>query len=119
MSDGSVPIGGNLQDLVSTQKSGVKYLGQIYTILDALFPRVIGTFTMTATATRAVSEPRVQANSVVFIQATNAAAGTMQGSSKSLIPSAISPGVGFTVATSDGTNGSATATFSYYVINPV
>lgn len=113
------PIGGNGQDLVSTQKAGVKYLGQIYTVLNALFPRITGTFTMTATATLSVAETRVQANSVVFLQPTNSGAGTMQGSSKYLYPSAISPGVGFTVATSDGTNGSATATFSYFVINPV
>lgn len=118
MPDASVP-GGGMQDLVSTQKAGVRYLGLIYTILNALFPRINGSFTMTATATLAVAEPRVQANSIVFLQPTNAAAGTMQGGSKNLYPSLISAGVGFTVATADGTDGSATATFSYFVVNPV
>jgi hypothetical protein len=96
----------------------VRYLGQLVQLLQQLLPRITGSFTMTATATKAVADPRIQAGAIVQLIPTNAAAGTMQGSSKYLF-AVVSPGVGFTATTSDGTNGSATATFSYLAVNPV
>src|ERR1700679_287700 len=107
MGDVSTPIGGSLQDLVSNIKSGVNYLGQLVVIWKAVLPRATGSFTMTATPTLAVADPRIQAGAIVQLVPTNSAAGTMQGSSKYLI-AVVSPGVGFTATTSDGTNGSAT-----------
>lgn len=117
MADGG--LGGNLQDLVSTQKSGVNYLGRLVTLLSQLLPRVTGTFTMTATTTLAVANTNIAANSIVSLTPTNASAGTMQGSSKHLYIQSVTSGVGFTVATADATNGTAGATFSYNAINPV
>ena len=116
---GSAPIGGSLQALVTSIKSGVVYLGQLVVIWKAVLPRATGSFTMTAAATHAVVETRVQANSLVNLIPTNAAAGTLQGSAKSLYISSVTAGVGFTVATASAANAAGTETFSYSTVNPV
>jgi hypothetical protein len=114
------PMGGSLQDLVSTQKSGVNYLGQILTLFQSLFPRITGTFTMNAATSTAVADTRVQAGfTVVGFASQNAAAGTLLGSAKSLYVSAVNPGVGFTVTTANATSAAGTEKFSYYGVNPV
>jgi Mrp family chromosome partitioning ATPase len=118
-SGGTTPIGGSLQDLVTSIKSGVVYLGKLVQIWTAVLPRATGSFTMTATATHAVAEPRVQANSIVQLIPTNAAAGTLQGSAKSLYIVSVTAGVGFTVATANAANAAGTETFQYSAINPV
>ena len=112
-------LGGGLQDLVSKQQQGVVYLGKLVQIFSNLFPRVSGSFTMAAAATKAVADTRVQANSIVFLTPTNAAAGTLMGSNKALYISSVTAGVGFTVATAAGTNAAGTEIFSYVAFNPV
>jgi len=118
-SGGTTPIGGSLQDLVTSIKSGVVYLGKLVQIWTAVLPRATGLFTMTATATHAVAEPRVQANSIVQLIPTNAAAGTLQGSAKFLFVSTVSAGVGFTVVTSSAANAAGTEVFTYVATSPV
>lgn len=118
-SGGSTPIGGSLQDLVTSIKSGVVYLGKLVQIWTAVLPKATGSFTMTAAATLSVPEPRVQANSIVQLIPTNAAAGTLQGSAKFLYVSAVSAGVGFTVATANATNAAGTEIFTYVATTPV
>jgi hypothetical protein len=115
----STPAGGGMQDLVTTQGNGVRYLGQLVQFIKQLLPRISGTFTMTATATLAVAQPLIQANSIVTLQAKNASAGTLQGSAKSLYISSVTAGVGFTVATANATNAAGTEQFLYTAINPV
>jgi hypothetical protein len=119
VSPGTTPIGGSLQDLVSNIKSGVNYLGQLVVIWKAVLPRATGTFTMSAAATKAIAETRVQANSIVTLNPANAAAGTLQGSAKYLYVSSVTAGVGFSVATSNATNAAGTEVFSYIAVNPV
>lgn len=82
------------------------------------FPTITGSFTLTAAATLVVPQPAILANSVVQLIPTNAAAGTLQGSVKSLYISAIAPGVSFTVATASATNATGGETFSYYIVLP-
>lgn len=118
MPDSGSPIGGGLQDLVSTQKSGVEYLGQIVVLLKRLFPRITGTFTMPAAATLTVTNALINANAVVWLQATNAAAGTLQGSAKALYVSSVASG-SFVVATASGGNAVGTEQFLYVAFNPV
>lgn len=116
---GSTPLGGSLQDLVSVQGNGVRYLGQLVLLFQKLLPKATGSFTMTAAATLSVAEPRVQANSIVQLIPTNAAAGTLQGSAKFLYVSAVSAGVGFTVATANAANAAGTEIFTYVATTPV
>jgi hypothetical protein len=113
------PAGGGMQDLVSVQGNGVRYLGQLVQLLQQLLPRITGSFTMPAAATKAVAETRVQANSIISLTPTDASAGTLQGSAKCLYISSVTAGVGFTVATASGGNAAGTETFSYFALNPV
>lgn len=76
-----------------------------------------GSFTLTAAATLVVPQVMVTATSFIFLQPTNAAAATLQGSSESLYISAKSAGVSFTVATADGGNAAGTETFDYLIVN--
>lgn len=82
------------------------------------WPRITGTFTLAAAATTTVTQPAVRSTSVIQLTATNAAAGTLQGSAKALYVSAIVPGTSFTVATASGASAAGTETFSYSVFNP-
>lgn len=111
--------GGSFQNLVSAIQNGVVYLGKLVTIWQQALPRVNGSFTMAAAATKAVADTRVQANSIISLQATNAAAATLQGSVKSLYISSVTAGVGFTVATANAANAAGTETFSYFAVTPV
>lgn len=76
-----------------------------------------GTFTMGAAASTVVAEAEVTATSFIFLMATNAAAGTLVGSTESPYISAKSAGVSFTVATADGGSAAGTETFSYLLVN--
>jgi hypothetical protein len=78
---------------------------------------MFGSFTTAVAPTTTVSQPAVQANSLIFLSPTNAAAATLQGSAQSLYIKSISPGVSFTVATASGSNATA-ATFSYVIETP-
>jgi hypothetical protein len=111
------PVGGNLQDLVSTQQNGVRYLGQLVLALQNLLSRATGTFTMPAAATSTITDTNVNSNSLIFLQPTNAAAATLQGSTKSLYISSVSSG-SFVVATASG-SAAGGETFSYSAVNPV
>lgn len=122
MADNSTPLGGmpnNTEDKLRNQVlSGI--LLALQTIA-AAFPRITGTFTLAAAATKTVAEPRITANSVVSVFPINAAAATLMSGAKSLYwdPAANVAGASFTVKTADGTNAAGTEQFSYVVINPV
>lgn len=118
MSDTNAPVGGGPQDLISAVKSIVIYLGKIVVLLTNSFPRITGTFTMAAAATKTITDARINANAVVWLQATNLSAGTLQGSAKNLVVSAVASG-SFTVSTANATNAAGTETFSYIAYNPV
>lgn len=97
----------------------LQQMGQLIQTLDQIFPRIIGTFTMTATATLVVPNTSVAANSLVQLFPSNAAAATLMGGTRSLYVSALSAGVSFTVATASGVAAAGTETFSYNIVNPV
>jgi hypothetical protein len=73
-------------------------------------------FTMGAAASKTVSSTVVQAGSAIVLIDTNAAAATLQGSAKRLYPSAIVPGVSFTVSTASG-DAAGTEDFLALVVN--
>lgn len=119
MSDQGGPVGGNMQDLVSKQQQLVIYAGKLVQILTNLFPRVVGSFTMAAAATTTVANTDVQSGAIIQLVPSNAAAATLQGSTKYVYPSVVNGGTGFVVATASGGNAVGTETFSYIVWNPV
>ena len=112
------PVGGGPQDLISAVKSIVIYLGKIVTLLTSSIPRITGTFTMPAAATKTVTDARINANAVIWLQATNLSAGTLQGSAKNLVVSSVASG-SFIVSTANATNAAGTETFVYVAFNPV
>ena len=77
-----------------------------------------GTFTMAAAVTTVVPQPAVQANSYISLTPLNASAATLEGSAQKLYPSAISPGVSFTVATGNGVAASGGQRFQYAIQTP-
>lgn len=88
-------------------------------VLQAIFPRTFGTFTLAAAATTTVSEPSVASDSFIELRPTNAAAATLMGSNKALYVSAIVAGTSFTVATASGAGAVGTETFAYFIVSPV
>jgi hypothetical protein len=109
----------NLDGLVNTMKTANLNMSRLIATLQELFPRVSGTFTMAAAATKVVTEPGVTASSVIVLSPTNAAAGTLMGSNESLYISTKVAGASFTVATAAGTAAAGTETFNYLIFNPL
>jgi hypothetical protein len=105
--------------IVTLLQALVHYVGDIVGLLQTSFPRILGSFTMTATVTLAVPAPTITASGNVTITPRNAAAATLQSGPKALYVSAITAGTGFTVATADATTAAGTEIFSYAVTNPV
>jgi hypothetical protein len=110
--------GGVASQIMTVLQQGVVAINQLATNILNAWPRITGTFTLAAAASTTVAQPGVKATSQVYPFATNASAGTLMGSSKSLYVSAIVPGASFTVHTADGTNAAGTETFGYSVFNP-
>ena len=77
-----------------------------------------GSFTMGVAATTVISQPVVATNSIITLTPTNAAAGTLMGSAKSLYISAKTTGISFTVATANGVVAVGGETFDYSVTTP-
>lgn len=75
----------------------------------------VGIFTMAAAATKTVTDANVKASSYVIPFALNAAAGTLQGSSKHLYTTAANGS--FAAATASGGNAAGTESFGYLVLN--
>ena len=77
---------------------------------------VTGSFTMAASATTTIAQPAVKANSNILLFPTSASAGTLVGSAKSPYISALTPGVGFTVATASAGAAAGTESFFYQIV---
>lgn len=110
-------LGGGLSDLNNTNKGGVTNLAAINQTLQAIFPRVNGTFTLAAATTTNVTQPNIVALSQVFFTPTNAAAALVMRTN-GLFHATNTAGASFTLSTQAG-SATAGATFEYFVINPV
>lgn len=111
--------GGSSDDMASIGRAIVENLAQLNSTFLAFLgvSGICGSFTFAAAATVVVPEPLVTANSFIFLQATNADAGTLVGSNESPYISAKAAGVSFTVATAAGTAAAGTEEFSYLLVN--
>ena len=108
---------GSTNGIESKLQMGNQILGQLLQLFQNLFPRTSGTFTMAAAASKVVTDANVTSASVVVLVATNAAAGTLMGSAKSLY---VAPANGsFTVATASAAAAAGTETFNYLSFKPL
>lgn len=80
--------------------------------------KATGTFTCAAAATTTVTETATQANSVILLMPTNAAAGTLMGAATSLYVSARTANTSFAVSTANAGAAAGTETFTYALFNP-
>lgn len=104
-------------DLINVQRTRNQTLGAILNALLSRFPIANGgSFTMGAAASTVVADANVTASSLIFLQATNAAAGTLVGSVECPYIASKSAGVSFTVTCASGA-ASGTETFSYAIYN--
>lgn len=114
--NGVPPQTSGVTDVV-TQLQGI--VRQLTALVQAITGRVVsGTFSMTASASLVVTDPAVKSQSSIYLQATNASAATLMGSTKSLYISAKTAGASFTVATASGVAAAGTETFSYTIYTP-
>lgn len=109
-------FGGSLNDLVSTIKGAVQNLSQINTTLQNTFPRINGTFTLSAGTTTVVTQSSIAASGIPLLMATNATA-ALTVRTAGLYVSAVTAGASFSVSTQNGT-AVGTETFKYIVVNP-
>lgn len=107
-----------LDDLATIGNNTNQLLSKLIITIMGIFPRISGSFTLAAAATTTVIQTNTAANSIVLLMPTNAAAGTLMGSTKSLYISARTVGASFTVATASGVAAAGTETFSYVIVNP-
>lgn len=107
-------------DLQEMNAALTAQLAAIAAALLAVFPATIftGSFTLGAAATTVVNNGNVLTTSIIIPFPTNASAGTLMGSTKSLYISAKSAGVSFTVATASAVAAAGTETFAYVIVNP-
>jgi hypothetical protein len=118
MADNPAPmgLGGNLSDLISTIKGAVQNLSALNTTLQNAFPRISGSFTLSAATTTVVTQNAISATSLVFLTPTNGTAGLILRTN-GLFHSANTPGASFTLSTQAG-SATTGGTFEYFVINP-
>ncbi len=112
-------IGGVLQSIAVNGGTTNQLLGQLISTLTGLLPftGAFGTFTCAASGTTTVTNASVATNSIILLMPTNAAAGTLQGSAKSLYVSARTAGTSFAVTTASGAAAAGTETWAYLIAN--
>lgn len=111
------PIRLDTSDLSSKLQASNQIMAKLVGIFSALFPRSTGTFTMAAAASKVVTDSTVTTSSYVTLTPTNAAAGTLMGSTKCLYVTLAAGS--FTVTTASGVAAAGTETFTYSVNNPL
>jgi hypothetical protein len=100
------------------QAKGVNQnLSSLISVLRGLFPlsAFSGIFTMAAAATKTITDANCKASSIIVLQASNAAAATLEGSAKHLYP--VAANGSFTVATASAGNAAGTENYVYLIVN--
>lgn len=117
---GALGSAGSIDRIATVLASNGQTLGKLLSTLVSIFPfsGTVGTFTLAAAASTTVTEANVKTNSVIIPFPTNAAAGTLQGSAKSLYVSARTAGTSFAVSTASAASAAGTETFFYLLVNP-
>lgn len=114
--DGNNEVNARLTDIANKLQAANQLMGKLVGIFSTLFPRSTGTFTMSATASKVITDANVTTSSFIPPPTpTNAAAATLMGSTKSLYVTLAAGS--FTVTTASGVAAAGTETFSYAVFN--
>lgn len=118
--NGGAGGGASLSDLATNGKLLNQNISLLIQTLKTVFPQVSsiagGSFTCGAAATTTVTETATAANSYIILIPTNAAAGTLMGSTKSLYISARTANTSFAVSTASGVAAAGTEQFLYLCI---
>lgn len=114
---------GSVDDLVTNLKGAVQNVGKAVAAVNGVatailntFPRVNGSFTLSAATTTNVTQTGIHANGFPLWTPTNNAAAVLLANN-GLSVASVTAGTGFSVSTGTGTPG-GTETFSYVVFNP-
>lgn len=114
--DPNLGVGG-LGDINTSLQAANKLMAKLVGVLTGIFPRSFGTFTLSAASTKVVTDANVTTASIITLMPTNASAGTLMGSAKSLY---VTTAAGqFTVTTASGVAASGGEAFSYTVQTPI
>ena len=113
--DGNNVINISTSDIANKLQASNQLMAKLVAIFSNLFPRASGNFSLTAASTKTVTDANVTSASYVVLIPTNAAAGTLIGSNKSLYVSYASGS--FTVTTASGVAAAGGETFQYLVFN--
>lgn len=101
-------------DAVSAMQNGVKAINNLSVILEAAFPRITGSFTLIAGVTTTIIESGTQADSIVVVSPSNAAAASVVSGGYWI--DNYMAGASFDFNAVGGAGG--TETFSYIMVNP-
>lgn len=120
MADNSPDIASYLASIATNATTSNQQMGSLIQAILSIFPltATVGTFTLGAAASTTVNSSYVKSNSIIVPFPTNAAAGTLQGSAKSLYVSARTAGTSFVVTTASGAAAGGTETFFWLLVNP-
>lgn len=111
-------LGGGVADLVSTLKGIVTNLSLGVQAFSVAFPRINGTFALSAATVSVITEPRIASNGIVFWSANNTTAALiMRTNGLFQVAGSTVGGTSFTMSTQAG-SAVAGSVFSYIVINP-
>ncbi len=112
--------GGNMsfQNLETQQRLMIVAINGLRDAILTVFPRITGTFTLSAAATTTVPNTSVTSTSIISLTPLNAAAATLMAGANSLYVSARTSGASFTVSTAGGGAAAGTEQFSYMLVNP-
>ena len=113
-------LGNNMsfQNLETQQRLMIVAINGLRDAILATFPRVTGTFTLSAAASTVVANTSVTSTSIISLTPLNAAAATQMAGTNSLYVSARTSGASFTLSTALGGAADATAQFQYLLVVP-
>jgi len=104
-------------NIVTKLQQGNQLMGQLVNIVNGWMPRAFGAFTMSAAASKSVTDANCSSASYVVLIPINAAAGTLQGSAKCLYVTAANGA--FTVSTASAASAAGTESFLYLIFTAI
>ena len=108
----------SFQNLETQQRLMIVAINGLRDAILSTFPRVTGTFTLSAAATTTVPNTSVTSTSIITLTPMNASAATRMSGTNSLYVSARTAGASFALTTALGGAATGDEQFSYLLVNP-